>query len=178
MTVVAGRMAEAATEISHWPEYDYVIVNADLERADRDSTPSCRRAAEAPRRRTGLDRLACADLADATALADRGRPTGRSRSTGTSSARRVGAMPAACEQGLGVAAQRLEALAQHLAALAEGGGRHPLQRRDPAADAPGAAAASSSTTAEVTLGGGVKAAGRRRTAAAQRAPLGEHRQPA
>jgi guanylate kinase len=28
--VVASRMAEAAREISHWPEYDYVIVNADL----------------------------------------------------------------------------------------------------------------------------------------------------
>lgn len=29
--VVAKRMAEAAAEISHWAEYDYVIVNADLE---------------------------------------------------------------------------------------------------------------------------------------------------
>jgi guanylate kinase len=29
--VVSRRMAEAAAEISHWAEYDYVIVNADLE---------------------------------------------------------------------------------------------------------------------------------------------------
>jgi guanylate kinase len=29
--VVARRMAQAADEISHWGEYDYVIVNADLE---------------------------------------------------------------------------------------------------------------------------------------------------
>lgn len=29
--VVAGRMAKAAAEISHWPEYDYVIVNAHLD---------------------------------------------------------------------------------------------------------------------------------------------------
>ena len=29
--VVAKRMAEAAAEMSHWPEYDYVIVNGDLE---------------------------------------------------------------------------------------------------------------------------------------------------
>ena len=28
---VARRMAQAAAEISHWAEYDYVIVNADLE---------------------------------------------------------------------------------------------------------------------------------------------------
>jgi guanylate kinase len=33
MTVVAKRMAEASREISHWPEYDYVIVNADVETA-------------------------------------------------------------------------------------------------------------------------------------------------
>jgi guanylate kinase len=29
--VVAERMAKAASEISHWPEYDYVIVNDDLQ---------------------------------------------------------------------------------------------------------------------------------------------------
>ena len=29
--VVAGRMAEAASEISHWAEYDYVLVNDDVE---------------------------------------------------------------------------------------------------------------------------------------------------
>jgi guanylate kinase len=31
--IIAKRMAEAAHEISHWPEYDYVVVNDDLERA-------------------------------------------------------------------------------------------------------------------------------------------------
>ena len=30
---VAGRMAKAADEISHWPEYDYVIVNSDVDKA-------------------------------------------------------------------------------------------------------------------------------------------------
>ncbi|MEO1281489.1 MAG: guanylate kinase, partial [Pseudomonadota bacterium] len=29
--VVAGRMAKASAEIDHWAEYDYVIVNADVE---------------------------------------------------------------------------------------------------------------------------------------------------
>ena len=32
-TVVAARMAKAAGEISHWPEYDYVVVNDDMARA-------------------------------------------------------------------------------------------------------------------------------------------------
>jgi guanylate kinase len=31
--IVAGRMAKAADEISHWPEYDYVIVNDDVDKA-------------------------------------------------------------------------------------------------------------------------------------------------
>ncbi len=32
-SIVAKRMAEASNEISHWPEYDYVIVNDDLAQA-------------------------------------------------------------------------------------------------------------------------------------------------
>ena len=32
---VAKRMAKAADEISHWPEYDYVIVNEDVDVASR-----------------------------------------------------------------------------------------------------------------------------------------------
>jgi len=30
-TVIAGRMAKARDEISHWAEYDYVLINDDLE---------------------------------------------------------------------------------------------------------------------------------------------------
>ncbi len=33
MTVVAKRMAEASREISHWPEYDYVVINADIDQS-------------------------------------------------------------------------------------------------------------------------------------------------
>jgi guanylate kinase len=29
--IVAKRMAQASAELSHWPEYDYVIVNSDIE---------------------------------------------------------------------------------------------------------------------------------------------------
>ena len=36
--VVARRMAAAAAEISHWPEYDYVIVNAGIEESVRAVT--------------------------------------------------------------------------------------------------------------------------------------------
>jgi len=31
--VVAERMAKAGDEMSHWPEYDYIVVNSDLERS-------------------------------------------------------------------------------------------------------------------------------------------------
>ena len=33
-TVIAGRMAKSEAEISHWAEYDYVLVNDDLEAAE------------------------------------------------------------------------------------------------------------------------------------------------
>ena len=34
--VIAGRMAKSQSEISHWAEYDYVIVNRDLDHAFND----------------------------------------------------------------------------------------------------------------------------------------------
>jgi len=54
MSVVAKRMADAAKEISHWPEYDYVIVNSDLAAADRaiDAILTAERLKR--QRRTGL----------------------------------------------------------------------------------------------------------------------------
>jgi guanylate kinase len=33
--VVAGRMARAAEEMSHWPEYDYIVINHDPEESVR-----------------------------------------------------------------------------------------------------------------------------------------------
>ncbi len=36
LEVVAQRMSEAAREISHWPEYDYIIINDDLEKAQEE----------------------------------------------------------------------------------------------------------------------------------------------
>ena len=35
-SVIAKRMAEAGREISHWPEYDYVVVNEDIEVAHKE----------------------------------------------------------------------------------------------------------------------------------------------
>lgn len=34
--VIAGRMAKSQAEISHWAEYDYVLINDDLDRAEAD----------------------------------------------------------------------------------------------------------------------------------------------
>ena len=36
--VIAGRMAKSRDEISHWAEYDYVIVNTDFDKAFNDLT--------------------------------------------------------------------------------------------------------------------------------------------
>ncbi len=34
--VIAGRMAKSEAEISHWAEYDYVLINDDLDRAEAE----------------------------------------------------------------------------------------------------------------------------------------------
>src|SRR5882724_12566590 len=34
--VIKGRMAKAGDELSHWPEYDYVVLNDDIDRAFAD----------------------------------------------------------------------------------------------------------------------------------------------
>lgn len=34
--VIAGRMDEAKAEISHWAEYDYVLINEDIDRAEEE----------------------------------------------------------------------------------------------------------------------------------------------
>jgi len=54
MTVVAKRMAEASKEISHWAEYDYVIVNDDLDSADREIAAILSAERLKRKRRTGL----------------------------------------------------------------------------------------------------------------------------
>ena len=33
---IAGRMAKSRNEISHWPEYDYVLINDDLDETEQD----------------------------------------------------------------------------------------------------------------------------------------------
>ncbi len=52
--VIARRMAQAANEISHWPEYDYVIINDDLDKADAELAAIIRAERLKRHRRTGL----------------------------------------------------------------------------------------------------------------------------
>jgi guanylate kinase len=53
-TVVAKRMAEAANEISHWPEYDYVIVNDSIAESGEQITAILTAERLKRRRRIGL----------------------------------------------------------------------------------------------------------------------------
>lgn len=53
-STVAKRMAKAADEISHWPEYDYVIVNEDLDLANAEIEAILRAERLKRRRRVGL----------------------------------------------------------------------------------------------------------------------------
>ncbi|MEL6364357.1 MAG: guanylate kinase [Pseudomonadota bacterium] len=52
--VVAKRMAKADDEMSHWAEYDYVIVNEDLDRADAELKAILAAERLKRRRRVGL----------------------------------------------------------------------------------------------------------------------------
>ena len=53
-STVAKRMAKASAEISHWPEYDYVIVNDDIDRASAEITSIPNAESLRRRRRVGL----------------------------------------------------------------------------------------------------------------------------
>jgi guanylate kinase len=52
--VIRSRMAKAADEMSHWAEYDYVIVNRDLDRAFADVTAILAAERLKRERQTGL----------------------------------------------------------------------------------------------------------------------------
>jgi guanylate kinase len=54
MSVVAKRMAEASSEINHWAEYEYVIVNDDLTSASQAITAILTAERLKRKRRTGL----------------------------------------------------------------------------------------------------------------------------
>ena len=56
-TTVAKRMAKAADEISHWAEYDYVIINDDLESAARQLDGILTAERLKRRRRVGLTKF-------------------------------------------------------------------------------------------------------------------------
>lgn len=53
-SIVAKRMAEASREISHWPEYEYVIVNDEIEDSLAQVMAILRAERLRRRRRTGL----------------------------------------------------------------------------------------------------------------------------
>ncbi len=52
--VVAKRMAKAGDEISHWPEYDYIILNDDIELAQEQLRSILSAERLKRRRQTGL----------------------------------------------------------------------------------------------------------------------------
>lgn len=60
---VARRMAAARAEISHWDEFDHVLVNEDLEACTADVTYILRAARSVVARSTGLAALAAGLLA-------------------------------------------------------------------------------------------------------------------
>ena len=62
--VVAKRMAEATREISHWAEYDYVVINNDLEQATKQIIAILAAERLKRRRQTGLNEFVRALMKD------------------------------------------------------------------------------------------------------------------
>ena len=133
----AAACASAGEEISHWAEYDYVSSTTTSSRAFRRSArdPAAERLKR--ERQPGLSNFRRASLQSDLRRHERAggirarsaRASATKPSTGISSARAVGSMPAAASSAQRIDAERLEALAQHLAALAEGGLGHALEQR-------------------------------------------------
>jgi guanylate kinase len=53
--VIAGRMAKSQAEISHWAEYDYILINDDLDRAEEEMITILRAERMRRERQTGLN---------------------------------------------------------------------------------------------------------------------------
>ncbi len=61
--IIDGRMAKAAAEISHWPDYDYIIVNDDLDIAYQELQAILTAEQLKRARRTGMAAFVKDDLA-------------------------------------------------------------------------------------------------------------------
>ena len=186
--VIDRRLANARSEIRHWHEYDYVIVNDDLqeslrgarevlaaERGKRRSPPELPGAAEryrrASRRICRRSSIACLRNRPVAGAVARRSPERRSRRR--RSPRRAASRDSRCLKESGrIDAKRLQALPQHLAPLAEGGRDHPFQR--PRVAGQGIGPRHEWTTDDVTFGGGREGARRQsnRIRASQRQPPG------
>jgi guanylate kinase len=55
--VIAARMAKAGDELSHWPEYDYVVMNHDIKQAFADICAILAAERLKRERQTGLSAL-------------------------------------------------------------------------------------------------------------------------
>ena len=128
--VVAKRMAEAGNEISHWPEYDYVIVNDSIAESGEQISAILTAERLKRRRRIGLTdfvrqltKEALKASADVVEELRKAREIGDGKILGAQFARNAGI----CQKRHGIATERFEARAQHLAPLAEGCRRDPLQ---------------------------------------------------
>jgi guanylate kinase len=71
--VIAGRMAKAVDEMSHWAEYDYVVINRDLDHAFADVEAILAAERLKRDRQTGLSTFVRGLQAGVTSRAPRGR---------------------------------------------------------------------------------------------------------
>ncbi len=158
-STIETRLANARNEIEHWREYDYVVVNRDLDQAFRPGARHRHRRTPAPRPQSGPVRICLRPARRKDRLGRSGR-AGRVKPREFLDRQRLRPACAVDARLLQkrLAAERLQALAQHLAALAEGGFGDAFQGAFMSHPS-GISRGRSSTIDDVTFGGGVKACG-------------------
>ena len=176
--VVRRRMAKAGDEMSHWREYDYIVVNRDLD-TSVNAVQAILAAERAPARSTDRPGRIRQRLRGRADRSDRSRHARASaqKPRPTSSARMVPSIPAA-ESSLAASPndlrdersilRRWPKAAAVTRSRSSSGRGEPLRR-----------AASAAPRLEATLGGGTKAsAGMSNSDRTSHTPLGDHREPA
>ncbi len=154
---VRRRMLGASNEIRHWDEYDYVVVNYDIERSVADGARHPRRRASAPLEADRPQGFRAESAGPALAFAPKRIGDADEIRDAKLLRARLGIEPKRLQQRLAIRRDLAERGAQHLAPLAEGG-RGNLFQVQGSQGGSGASLGTNSTSAESTFGLGVKAA--------------------
>ena len=119
--VIRGRMAKASDEMSHWAEYDYVLVNRDIDETFAQVQAILLGRTAQARAPAGSSRTSCADCRLSCSAGPLQGARQRDEAFHRNLLRTLGCLNSRFRQQCsGIGAEGSQALPQHLPALAEG----------------------------------------------------------